>query len=201
MARRDTYLGGAARATIAAPPESLWPIVADPTRHPALAGSGEPRSIHLVTEGPVRLGTEFEARQNLRGVRYTVRSRVTACDPPRLFRWTPFGVAAYPPGVVDLAWEFRLASVDGGTRVEHAYHWGLHLPVALAMVLMPFRRWRARENVDHMVRTLENLARLAGAPPPTEVQVRYETRLLEPTAGAKPRVQRGQLRGRVKPRP
>jgi hypothetical protein len=41
-------------------------------------------------------------------------------------------------------------------------------------LLRPILRRRARQQPGQMVRTLQNLARLAGAPPPTQIQVSYE---------------------------
>lgn len=40
--------------------------------------------------------------------------------------------------------------------------------------IKPIQRRRARQNAAHMVGTLRNLARLVGAPPPTDIQVSYE---------------------------
>lgn len=170
MARRDTYLGAAVRATIAAPAEALWAIVADPTRHPELAGSGEPREIRLLTEGPLRVDTRFESRQVAKGYRYTSRSVVTACEAPRLLQWKVYDVPPYPP-TFDLVWEFRLEPTEAGTRVTHAYRWGIDAPLPVVLLLIPVRRWRAEQNVRFMVQTLRNLARLAGAPAPRDLQV------------------------------
>src|SRR4051794_10308028 len=41
-------VGCSVRAVIAASPEDLWTWIADPTRHPQFAGSGEPQSIEIV---------------------------------------------------------------------------------------------------------------------------------------------------------
>jgi hypothetical protein len=46
-------------------------------------------------------------------------------------------------------------------------------------LITPIQRRRARQNALGMVGTLENLARLVGAPPPTRVQVSYEPPTLE----------------------
>jgi uncharacterized protein YndB with AHSA1/START domain len=172
MAAASGHLGGSVRATIAAPPETLWAIVADPTRHPDLAGSGEPHGTHLLTDGPVGVGSRFESRQIVRGiVRYTARAAVTAYDPPRRFQWKLDDVPPYPPGSFDLVWEFQLEPVTAGSRVTHRYRWGIAVPKWLEITLVPLRRWRDGQNVGFMVATLHNLARLVGAPTPSGIQV------------------------------
>jgi uncharacterized protein YndB with AHSA1/START domain len=174
MARQDTYLGGAVRATIAAPREALWAIVADPARHPELAGSAEPQETRLLTEGPLRVGARFESHQKAKGVHYRSRSLVIACEEPGLLRWQVHDVPPWPPTSFALAWEFRFDPADGGTRVTHSYRWGIDVPVPLAVLLIPVRRWRNRNNVRFMVGTLRNLARLVGAPAPQDIQVSHQ---------------------------
>src|SRR5438094_1000774 len=126
-------LGGAVRAQITAPPERLWAIVADPTRHPELAGSGEPLETHFVTAGPLGVGSRFESRQKAMKMKYTSNSEVTACQEPRLLRWNV-------DGTVD--WEFRFEPVPAGngdtrTQVIHQYRWTLKMPGLLRLLLSP----------------------------------------------------------------
>jgi uncharacterized protein YndB with AHSA1/START domain len=75
-------VGASVWAQIAAPPERLWAIVSDPTRHPELAGSGEPRETKLLTEGRLKVGSRFESRQKAMGMTYTSQSEVTTARRP-----------------------------------------------------------------------------------------------------------------------
>jgi len=164
---RDTapfVVGASVRATIAPPPEQLWAWIADPTRHPRLAGSGEPMSIHLLGAGPVGVGTRFESQQVIAGVvRYPIQSEVVAFEPDRRFR---FRVDGGP------LWEFELQPVDGGTLVTHRHRFEPPTDGLMGLIT-PVQRVRARMNTASMVGTLNNLARLAGAPPPEGMQVSY----------------------------
>ena len=163
-------VGASARAVIAASPERLWSWIADPTRHPDFAGSGEPQLIRVIGGDMRGVGTRFESQQKvMRLVRYVTRSEVVAFEPNRRFHFR----------VGDNAdWEFVLQPTEGGTRITHRHRF--EPPTSGLMGLIkPIQRRRARQNAANMVRTLENLARLVGAPPPTQVQVSYQP----PTVG------------------
>ena len=158
-------VGCSVRAHIAASPEELWAWIADPTRHPQLAGSGEPQSIVIVGDRMQGVGTRFESQQRVMGlVRYVSHSEVVGFEPNRRFRFR----------VEDHAdWEFLLEPRDDGTLVTHRHRF--EPPTrGLMGLIKPVQRRRARQNASHMVGTLKNLARLVGAPPPTGIQVDYE---------------------------
>jgi len=168
----EFVVGASARAIIAATPETLWPWISDPTRHPLLAGSGEPQSISVIGGhmADVGVGTRFEAQQAILGVvRYVSHSEVLNVEPNRRFHFR----------VEERAdWDFLLEPADGGTRVTHRHRF--RVPTAGMMGLItPLQRLRARQNAGNMVRTLNNLARLVGAPPPTSMQVNYEPPTLD----------------------
>jgi uncharacterized protein YndB with AHSA1/START domain len=158
-------LGAAVRAVIAASPEQLWAWIADPTRHPQLAGSGEPQSITVVGGQMQGAGTRFEARQKVMGVvRYVSQSEVVGFEPNRRFHFRTGGHAD---------WDFLLEPTAGGTLVTHRYRFEPHRNLMMRL-LRPILRRRARQTVMGMVGTLRNLARLVGAPPPTNIQVSYD---------------------------
>jgi hypothetical protein len=161
------YIGGAVRATIAAPADELWRVVADPSHHPELAGSGEPQETWLVGQGPIGVGSQFKARQRIGLARYTSTSDVTACQEQRVLRWTTGGMTE---------WEFRLEPVDGGTRVTHGYRW------KTGGLLGRLFQVRNRSNTRHMVGTLRNLARMAHAAEPTDIEISYQAPPMEETA-------------------
>jgi len=103
-------------------------------------------------------------------MKYTSNSEVTACQEPRLLRWNV-------DGTVD--WEFRFEPVpagDGDTRTQviHQYRWTLKMPGLLRLLLSPLLSFRNRQNVRGMVGSVRNLARLAGTPEPTDIQVSQE---------------------------
>jgi uncharacterized protein YndB with AHSA1/START domain len=170
----EKVVGAVVRARVAAPPERLWQIVAEPARHPELAGSGEPRETWLVGEGPLTVGSRFESRQKWLGMTYTSHSEVTACQEPRLLRWR-----------VDnqTDWEFRLEQLEGAdqgsSEVIHSYRWSTRMPAPLGTLVGPLLGWRHGQIVRGMVGTFDNLARLAGAPHPTGLQVSQQPPSME----------------------
>ena len=158
-------VGCSARAVIAASPEELWAWIADPTRHPRFAGSGEPQSITIVGDQLHGVGTRFESQQRILGlIRYVSRSEVVGFEPNRRFH---FRVGDHAD------WDFLLEPQDHGTLVTHRHRFEPPTQGLMGLI-KPIQRRRARQNAEHMVHTLENLARLVGAPPPTRVQVSYE---------------------------
>lgn len=162
MAQQPTSLGVAVRGRIAAPPELLWAIIGDPTRHPDLAGSGEPQETWLLTDGPLQIGSRFKSRQKLGPFRYHSVSQVTACQPPHLLRW-----------LVDerSEWEFRLEPAEGVTLVTHTLRWSPGVPPGLGRRLGFVLARRVRRNGRAMLQTLRNLAELAGTPPPSGLEI------------------------------
>ena len=158
-------VGASVRAVIAASPEQLWPWISDPTRHPQLAGSGEPQSISVIGGQMQGVGTLFEARQKVMGlVRYVSHSEVVGYEPNRRFHFL----------VEDRAdWDFLLEPTNGGTLVTHRHRFEPPTQGLMGLI-KPIQRRRARQNAAGMVRTLRNLAQLVGAPPPTGMQVSYE---------------------------
>jgi uncharacterized protein YndB with AHSA1/START domain len=158
-------VGCSVRAVIAASPEELWNWIADPTRHPQLAGSGEPQSITIVGDRMQGVGTQFESQQKVLGViRYVSHSAVVGFEPNRRFH---FRVGDHAD------WAFLLEPRDDGTLVTHRHRFEPPTQGLMGLI-KPIQRRRARQNAVGMVGTLENLARLVGAPPPTHVQVSYE---------------------------
>ncbi|MGH8891840.1 MAG: SRPBCC family protein [Actinomycetes bacterium] len=145
-------------AVVGGTPEQVWAVVSDPTRHPALAGSGEVLALRVVTDGPVRVGTEFEADEDIKfgpsRQKFTARSKVVEFDAPRVMSWT-----STPPGKPTprrIQWWFRLTPDAAGTRVVHRIEVDMG-PVGNVLLTPIYRVMRARTIRDGMRGTLENL--------------------------------------------
>src|ERR687890_1401713 len=98
--------------TIAAPPDVVFRIVADPRQHPRIDGSG---SVRDVITGPERLekGATFGASMKLFGVPYTIRNRVVEFEQDRRIAWRHFGAHR---------WRYELEPTsDGRTRVTETW--------------------------------------------------------------------------------
>ena len=101
-----------ATTTIAAPPEVVFAIVADPRQHPRIDGSG---SVQSIIKGPERLsrGETFGVSMKLFGLPYTIRNKVVEFEEGRLIAWRHFGPHR---------WRYELAPTgDGGTLVTETW--------------------------------------------------------------------------------
>ncbi len=111
--------------TIAAPPEVVFAIVADPRQHPRIDGSG---SVRGVITGPDRLarGETFGVSMRLFGLPYAIRNTVVEYEPDRLIAWRHFGAHR---------WRYELEPVgEGRTRVTETFDYSRYHP-ALAAAL------------------------------------------------------------------
>jgi hypothetical protein len=158
------YIGATVSGVIAAPTEAIWALVGDVTRHPEIAGSGEVRAVHVRGSGALAAGAVFESNQVMRGMSYVSANRVVLWDPPYRFAWR----VGFPqlPGIGQI-WMFDLTPEANGTRVENA----VVLPYAIP-TFFPFRlihQFGSNGEIGVMLPTLQRLAELLEAPPPTAV--------------------------------
>jgi uncharacterized protein YndB with AHSA1/START domain len=112
---------------IAAPPAAIFAIVADPSRHVAIDGSGmvegaiDPRPLTAVGE-TFDMDMDRTPLNDIPGlVKYQVRNVVTRIEPDRLVEWTTGGVDLPPVGHV-YGWQLEPAG-DGETEVTHYCDW------------------------------------------------------------------------------
>jgi hypothetical protein len=96
---------------IAATPQTLFDIVADPAMHPEMDGSGTVRASRA--DGPARLsmGSRFGMDMKL-GAPYKITNTVVEYDEPARLAWRHFN------GHV---WRYLFEPVDGGTRVTEQW--------------------------------------------------------------------------------
>ncbi len=159
------YMGATVRGIIAAPPADIWAIISDPTRHPEIAGSGQVVEIEVLTPPPMGLGSQFQAKQNMQGVRYQTVSYVVAFEEERRFTWR---IGLPGTGPVAQVWEFTLTPHDDGTLVAHS----VALPYAIPQI-PPFSLASAATanwEIGTMEPTLSNIAQAVGAPAPANVE-------------------------------
>lgn len=118
--------------TVAATPGKVFALLADPSRHHEIDGSG---MVHGLVSGPstvTGIGDSFvlDMTQDALG-RYRMRSEIVDFEPNRRIVWTP---APEPSNAVrdklgdlDLSgytWGWELEpTATGGTRITHTYDW------------------------------------------------------------------------------
>jgi uncharacterized protein YndB with AHSA1/START domain len=148
------------RRHIKAPPDKVFAILAEVIHHDDLAGSGEVKSIRMVSEGEVRVGTEWEADEEIKVGRSTqkfiARSTVREYDPPRVFSWTSLPASSVKPLPRRIQWWYRLDPDSEGTRVVEQVEVDMG-PVMNLVMKVPYRFARAGTVAEGMRRTLENL--------------------------------------------
>jgi uncharacterized protein YndB with AHSA1/START domain len=133
---------------VAAPPQTVFDLLADPARHPEIDGSDSLRQPFAAPER-LSLGAHFGMRMRL-GLPYPVRNTVVEFEEGRRIAWRHFGRHV---------WRYELEPVPGGTKVTEVFDWSVALsPLALEKAGYPERNTRAIEA------TLDRLAEIFGVP-------------------------------------
>jgi len=124
---------------IAAPPEKIFDVLADPSQHPVIDGSGTVK--HTRGEEPSRLalGTKFGMSMRL-GIPYAITNTVVEFDENRLIAWRHFG---------GHRWRYELEPAGAATNDDNMMRTGglarhgraFHAPRAL-VVPIPITRQR-----------------------------------------------------------
>lgn len=127
---------------ISAPPEKIFDVLADPSKHPIIDGSGTVRGTQGATPSRLELGSTFGMKMRM-GVPYLIKNTVVEYEPNRRIAWRHFGRHR---------WRFELEPVEGGTRVTETFDWSTALaPWAIELVGYPKR------HPANMLKTLERL--------------------------------------------
>lgn len=136
-----------AERIVAAPPEVLFELIADPAQQPRwdgndnLATAAPGQRVHAVGDVFVMTNVGDRVREN----------RITEFAEGRRIAWLPAPVGETPPGHL---WRWELEPVAEGTRVRHTFDWtGLTDPARFA---------RAQANtVEALAASIDRLAALA----------------------------------------
>jgi len=101
----------AAEAAIPAEPQQVFNVLADPSLHPLIDGSGSVRA--AAADNPPRLskGARFGMSMRL-GAPYRIRNTVVEFDEPHRIAWRHFG---------GHRWRYVLTPVSGGTLVREEW--------------------------------------------------------------------------------
>lgn len=102
---------------IPAPPEKIFELLADPSRHRDIDGSGTVRDPTEKSER-LKLGSTFDMKMKL-GIPYTMRNTVVEFEEGRKIAWQPRPKRMRSFG--GRIWRYELESVDGGTRVRESW--------------------------------------------------------------------------------
>ncbi len=114
---------------IAAPPEAVFAILADPRQQSRIDGSG---SVRGLLKGPDRLskGATFGVDMKLFGVPYRIRNTVVEFEEDRRVAWRHFG---------GHRWRYVLEPIEGGTHVTESFDYSMYkTPQRLVIELAGF---------------------------------------------------------------
>jgi uncharacterized protein YndB with AHSA1/START domain len=138
---------------IAAPPDDIFAILADASKHPLIDGSGTVRATKEAEPEPLQRGTRFGMQMKM-GVPYAITNTVVEFEPGRRIAWRHFGRHI---------WRYELEPVDGGTEVTESFDWSKALwPKGIEIAGYP------RKHPPAMERTLERLEQVATGTAPVD---------------------------------
>jgi uncharacterized protein YndB with AHSA1/START domain len=128
--------------TIAADRQRIFDVLADPSMHAVIDGSGTVTDVQR--GGPARLhdGVRFGMTMRM-GTPYRILNTVVEFEEGRRLAWRHFN---------GHRWRYELEDTDGGTRVTETFDWS-HARSKLAVELPGF----PKRNLEGMRRTLERL--------------------------------------------
>jgi hypothetical protein len=149
-----------ATATINAPVETVFAILADPTSHAAIDGTGWVRE-SLDGEGLTRVGQIFRMamyHDNHPDRKYEMANKVRVFDAPRAIAWEP-GQKSTGNGDLEFGgwiWRYDLSPISPSeTAVKLSYDWSA-VPQFLREQI-PFPPFKS----DHLDNSLSHLAKIA----------------------------------------
>jgi uncharacterized protein YndB with AHSA1/START domain len=150
----DAHLVSAERV-IAAPPEAIFDLLADPSRHPDLDGSGQLRGVRSGTPERLSLEATFGMSMHL-GVGYSMVNTVIEFEENRRIAWQSRLAGRWGHVLGGRIWRYELEPTDGGTRVRES--WDISQEKVKAIVRPARKRTR-----QAMLDTLERIEALVTA--------------------------------------
>ena len=143
-----------AERVIPAAPEKIFDLLADPSRHREIDGSGTVRDAKGGSER-LALGSQFGMAMKM-GVQYSMVSEVIEFEENRRIAWqtrppSSFG-AKFGGGRI---WRYELEPVQGGTLVRET--WDISQEAGLSKPLVARGRTKTVENMDKTLARIEEL--------------------------------------------
>ena len=138
---------------IAAPPEAIFDLLADPARHRDIDGSGTVRDAKAGSER-LELGSRFGMDMKM-GMPYSMESTVIELEPNRRIAWQTRGPGRIGSRVGGRIWRYELEPGDGGTLVKESWDITQESPFT-----KPAVRLGAKKAAENMAATLERIEQL-----------------------------------------
>jgi len=135
---------------IPAPPEKIFELLADASRHSEFDGSGTVRGLSQPSDR-LKLGSTFNMKMKM-GVPYTMINTVIEFDDGRKIAWQP-----RPKRMRSLGgriWRYELEPVEGGTRVRES--WDISHERGMKSLV----RKGGKHTAENMDKTLERIEKI-----------------------------------------
>jgi uncharacterized protein YndB with AHSA1/START domain len=100
---------------VTAEPQAIFDLLADPTQHALIDGSGTVRTTVEGNPERLSLGAKFGMSMK-KGMSYKITNEVVEFDEPTVIAWRHLGRHV---------WRYRLRPVEGGTEVTEEFDWGV----------------------------------------------------------------------------
>ncbi|MFM8847013.1 MAG: SRPBCC family protein [Actinomycetota bacterium] len=126
-----------------ATPQQIFDLLADPSKHGEIDGSGSVQNAQSSAPTRLALGAKFGMDMKI-GVKYKITNEVVEFDEPRRIAWRHFG------GHV---WRYILEPVEGGTMVTEEFDWN----TSKSQLMMRVMNYPAK-NRQSIEKTLQRLA-------------------------------------------
>ena len=133
-----------ASRVIAAPPEVIFDILCDTTKHALIDGSGHVKAAKT-NPGRLSLGATFSMEMKV-GTAYTTKNTVSEFEEGHVIAWHHFA---------QFVWRYQLDAVEGGTKVTETFDYSKPWGIALKLTKMP------EQNQVGLEKTLARLDELA----------------------------------------
>jgi hypothetical protein len=139
---------------IPAPPEPIFDLIADPSRHQDIDGSGTVRDAKQGSQR-LALGDSFGMSMKL-GIPYSMVSTVIEFEENRRLAWQTRPPGPFKSLAAGRIWRYELEPVEGGTLVRES--WDLSEEKGRSLV------WRGREKTrGNMEKTLARIEEIVTA--------------------------------------
>jgi hypothetical protein len=126
-----------------ASPQTIFDLLADPSKHGEIDGSGSIQNAQSSAPQRLALGAKFGMDMKI-GVKYKITNEVVEFDEPKRIAWRHFG------GHV---WRYILEPVDGGTMVTEQFDWN----TSKSQLMMKVMNYPAKNRAS-IEKTLARLA-------------------------------------------
>lgn len=138
--------------TIQATPEAIFDLLADPSRHGEIDGSGTVRGVRGEPDR-LQLGSRFGMSMRM-GLPYGTENEVVEFEEPLRIAWQTRGIGIVRP-FGGRVWRYELEPLDGGTLVRESWDITHESPLTKPVV-----RMAAAATAKNMTATLEKIERL-----------------------------------------